>query len=717
MHPFVRLMKKIEGAGTFSAFGKLDPVLPGLVIKEMGEVSLPLSENQAKEIIQKCEQAPFGRGEETLIDTSVRNVWQISPKALEFTNPQWNAAIEETCKKIAKQLGLSTCKVDFELYKLLVYAKGSFFLEHRDTEKASNMFATLVVNLPSPHEGGELIIRHGDQTNRYSFAGKNKFNPEYAVFYADCYHQVKPVISGYRLCLIYNLKLANRNEQPLLSQQAPIIEQIDEYVKKWTKSGDMVAYLLDHSYSEQNLSMANLKNNDFSRASILLKLAEKNRCRAFLCLVSYLRESYGDCWDGSFEEYEVSCEEVYAHHLLDPLGENLGIEHLNLQEDKLIAEIPLRMGPGREESISEATGNEGATKELWYHRGAVILWSEEKDLEIALEADLSYAICYLKKLIQNYDVSKGEVRQKASLLAHRIIDSRNLWQLDDITDSFIALGDIEALKKLLHQQAKRGLTKINPQMLVKMLDQFSWQTFATDLNAIIKENTRGYQGRQALPWIRKLLFTRPTSQESYPLITQWFQDLWKPALSTDNIEERREALSEIFQILPLLGKLSLTDEVLFSLADNKTPLSLPYVYASALLRALGAYKKNDILKKIAEHFKGLAKTMYPVLPLPPRNWQRQGQINCVCEFCREINQFLQDPDRNTLSIEKTLRRNLTHIETKIVENTLDLDIRINKQASKFTGAVTKNQKSYEQALQRFTLIEQAQKDIESWMGK
>lgn len=43
-------MKQIESSGTFSAFGKMNPIFPGLVIQNIGEVSLPLSEHQAKEI-------------------------------------------------------------------------------------------------------------------------------------------------------------------------------------------------------------------------------------------------------------------------------------------------------------------------------------------------------------------------------------------------------------------------------------------------------------------------------------------------------------------------------------------------------------------------------------------------------------------------------------------------------------------------------------------
>ena len=132
-------------------------------------------------------------------------------------------------------MGLYNCKITFEPYKLLLYGKGFFFTSHRDTEKIPNMFATLVVNLPSEHEGGELIISHAGQSQRYSFADANSFDPRFVAFYADCYHEVTPITSGYRICLIYNLAIANRKQQPLLSQQLQVAEQVNDALRDWLK--------------------------------------------------------------------------------------------------------------------------------------------------------------------------------------------------------------------------------------------------------------------------------------------------------------------------------------------------------------------------------------------------------------------------------------------------------------------------------------------------
>ena len=64
------------------------------------------------------------------------------------------------------------------------------------------MFATLVISLPSKHEGGELIVSHNGQDVRWSTAERST---AYGAWYSDVRHEVKDVTSGHRLVLTYNL--------------------------------------------------------------------------------------------------------------------------------------------------------------------------------------------------------------------------------------------------------------------------------------------------------------------------------------------------------------------------------------------------------------------------------------------------------------------------------------------------------------------------------
>ena len=349
-----------------------------------------------------------------IVDTSVRNVWQISSENFEITNPEWEISLRKSIDKaVKKQLGLHECNITFKPYKLLIYEKGSFFKLHRDTEKIPNMFATMVINLPSEHEGGELIVSHGNQSKSYSFSNNDGFHSEFVAFYSDCYHEIQPITSGYRVCLIFNLAIENRKKQPLLSQQLKLVDDVGDYLSQWSKeknSTPILTYLLEHNYSEKHILMGNLKNGDFAKATALLSAAEKNNFQAFLCLVTYYRTSYGDTAyygryssnelsENEFEEYDVDKEEVYAHCFTSSDGTEIKISKLYLEENEVLAKTPLLAGPGRGFSISEATGNEGATKDLWYHRGAVIVWPKERDFDVAARADIDYGIKFLKKSI------------------------------------------------------------------------------------------------------------------------------------------------------------------------------------------------------------------------------------------------------------------------------------------------------------------------------
>jgi hypothetical protein len=75
--------------------------------------------------------------------------------------------------------------VSATLYELLAYETGGLFRPHRDTEKADDMFGTLVLVLPSAHRRGELIIRHGTREVSVNLSSAEVSELTFAAFYAD----------------------------------------------------------------------------------------------------------------------------------------------------------------------------------------------------------------------------------------------------------------------------------------------------------------------------------------------------------------------------------------------------------------------------------------------------------------------------------------------------------------------------------------------------
>ena len=160
---------------------------------------------QIAAVIRRAERAPYGKGEATVVDTSVRKVWQISAGHVRIGGKSWNANLENILSKVKTGLGCDDAIVTAELYKLLVYDRGGFFLAHQNSEKAHGMFGTLVLTLPSTYRGGALRVRHAGREVTLDTKATDPSELSFAAFYADCQHEVLPVRHGNRVCLIYNL--------------------------------------------------------------------------------------------------------------------------------------------------------------------------------------------------------------------------------------------------------------------------------------------------------------------------------------------------------------------------------------------------------------------------------------------------------------------------------------------------------------------------------
>lgn len=75
-------------AGDFATQGvEKEHPSPGLWVNAVGYIAFPFLAPQASQLKDVCEQAPFGRGEDTIVDTSIRNALQLSPDKFQLKNP------------------------------------------------------------------------------------------------------------------------------------------------------------------------------------------------------------------------------------------------------------------------------------------------------------------------------------------------------------------------------------------------------------------------------------------------------------------------------------------------------------------------------------------------------------------------------------------------------------------------------------------------------
>jgi hypothetical protein len=125
----------LQSAGNFALFEPLPASIPpGLWIKGVGTIGLPLSERDAQAIIAAAHEAPYGKGSETLVDSNVRKTWELAPGDFQIRNPEWQALLDGVLQKVCAGMGIQGDNggVRAELYKMLLYDEGAMFKPHQE---------------------------------------------------------------------------------------------------------------------------------------------------------------------------------------------------------------------------------------------------------------------------------------------------------------------------------------------------------------------------------------------------------------------------------------------------------------------------------------------------------------------------------------------------------------------------------------------------------
>jgi predicted 2-oxoglutarate/Fe(II)-dependent dioxygenase YbiX len=427
-----RLLKGVKRAGAFSVTGTVDIFPPGIEVEGVGPIALPLLPAQARALIAVASRAPYGRGDRTLIDTDVRRTWQIDAGQVHIRGRAWSDTLAAIVARAAEGLGVED-KVEAELYKLLVYDEGAFFVSHRDSEKAAGMFATLVISLPSIYTGGALIIRHGAQEARFDPPRGEPSEAAFAAFYADCPHEVEPVTGGCRLTLIYNLIRRGAGPAPRAPSHDAEARRVAARLRLWADAGAGSAdrepakliYPLEHAYTEPGFGFAALKGADAARAGALMAAAQAADCDLRLALVS-IEESGAAEYTGDYRRYrrrrwndddddedddqdENDFEIIEVHERVETLedwrrpdGGDPGLGPLAFDLAEVSPPGALDHLKPDEVSFREATGNEGGSFERRYRAAALVLWPRRDRLAIIGQGGLAASLPHLDWLADQW---------------------------------------------------------------------------------------------------------------------------------------------------------------------------------------------------------------------------------------------------------------------------------------------------------------------------
>ncbi|KAG9016655.1 hypothetical protein FRB90_002646 [Tulasnella sp. 427] len=381
---------------------------PVLNISGFGRVSLPLSQADAVRLRAICTQAPFGKGERTIIDKTVRDTWELNASHVQIENPAWRKWLGSVMKQVCGGLGVdkSQSKPYCELYKLLLYEKGSHFLPHQDSEKCDGMFATLIVILSSPFTGGAVHLSHGGDPVIIDSSVNSPSSTSVLAWYSDVKHAVQPITSGYRLALAFNVMHApakGASLKPSLPSTVAVRRLRGAFLawrdRMFQKDVPLkIVSLLTHEYTQAELKRDGrkvLKGSDAYSISHLERVAQEYGFRLGLanleCHVHGVPEAPDNddpFWDDpdpdaseDEEEEDKEDREWVMEESFDLMGRAI-LEKVEHWEDT--AMIPEELeetvieGTPDDEEFEDYQGNWGPSLERWYRRTVVVIWPQAR---------------------------------------------------------------------------------------------------------------------------------------------------------------------------------------------------------------------------------------------------------------------------------------------------------------------------------------------------
>lgn len=430
-HPIAEQLAKLGGnirfATRFTLHGD-----PGLSVRGIGTIPLPVDAHTAHRLCAVAHPASHGYKDQTLFDRKVRDTWEIVAGDLRLENPLW---LEKALERISRDLGLAAeGRVHAELHNMLVYGPGQFFAPHQDSEKKDGMIGTLVITLPSEFSGGEFVVSH--QGKKVASRGSGS-KLGLIAFFADCSHEVRPVIEGYRVVLTYNLLVPHdlTTHDPAPETLSALADAIDTF---WQGS-DRLVYLLDHEYTQASLSWKRLKGADAVRVGALRKVAEALDAEIFLALanihetwttdVDFESKRYGDYFDddegeedtpwrhasrGEPEPDELIDGSIDLNHWLGTDGKVEEIQDGRVNEDELCFTLATQNCTPFESEYEGYMGNYGNTLDRWYHRAAVVMWPRTRAFTVRARQSPMWALEQIDIALEENRI--GEAREWTLIL-------------------------------------------------------------------------------------------------------------------------------------------------------------------------------------------------------------------------------------------------------------------------------------------------------------
>lgn len=700
-----------EEAGAFSAQLSVPSDALQLEVEGVGPVRLPVRPAQAKKLCGVARPAHFGHREETILDPAVRDTWEISPDRVRLGGPSWAPALEGALAELADELGVPRgSRLEAEPHALLVYGPGQFFVAHADTEKNDAMIGTLTVTLPSSHTGGEFIVEHGGQSVTYR-ASRDSLS--LVAFYADCLHQVTPVRTGYRVALTFSLLLRGTPATgPAGGPAAELAECLAEHFSSpeqvrygSSKPPKRLVYLLDHKYTERGLRWDKLKGADVERATLLRAAAAEADCEAVLALAE-IQET----WDTEARKITYLIDSSLT---LDWWASPSGGEAISLRisDAEICASTPTADLKPYQSEYTGYMGNWGGTKDRWYRRAAIVLWTRERSFAAQAEASGLWALDELQRLADAGDLAAAQAAASSVESFWAASVSAQPRAFERALRVAVVLDAPETAAMLLAPFCVEMLTPDHAGALLALAGHYGAERMSGMLAVWFGDRSRAYN--DAVPQRPEWLASLPGlcvalgggGGVTSGLLTgswRWLSGQIRMWLGYSGVSTRDEQLGQLgpplarlLEATAVAGETGLRDEILVFLRERgdellgllvsvlrgATPLS-PAIRPAAGLDTLASLCASRLGELIAQPVRA------------QDDWAIAWCDTCGCELCVPFGQFLADGSRRMLEWPLAEARR-KHIQRSIRAAELPVRHQLVRAGSPYTLILTKTDALFE----------------------
>ncbi len=633
---------------------------------------------------------------------------------------------------------------------MLVYGPGQFFVPHQDSEKADTMVGSLVVGLPSGFSGGALEIQHRGETATYRGSKKAL---SFVAFYSDCRHQVKPVTSGYRIVLTYNLLLRSGSPTATVAVAPELVDRLARCLGEHfgpVGAPDRLVYLLDHEYTPRGLDWSRLKGGDARKVEMLRNAAEAAGCELVLALADvhetwsayetedqrswYRRSRYvsrddeadeddedDEAGGGGTDDYdleELIESAITLDHWIDSSGSRSANVGLSVGDDEVCASTGSDDLDPYTSEYEGYMGNWGNTLDRWYHRGAVVLWPRTRAFVVRAQASPSWALDSLVAQVRQGDVT-GAQDAAAKLApfwgrAASQMEARGFFTKALRTARLVDDPALAAM--LLGPFRPEMLTTGHAKALSALVERYGATWAASLLAAWSTRRPFSYsKGPGRREWIASLpalclelrevgdegtIVARLLLQESWRwLSTLIAQDLDQPAPSKrqESLSTLERPVAALLEGASLVAAADLRDEAVSLLCRGDDDL---VTLAMGVVRAIPTPRWHATgLDAVAAHS---VDALEARLGRPVRagdDWSIELPKGCTCELCAGLRTFLHDRSRTTFDWPLAQDRR-AHVHRRIEAAELPVTHQTRRRGRPFTLVLAKSGELFENERRR-----------------